>query len=149
MNTPRKELKELKELSGTLTYCVGKETKAVKTGILEFKEGVQSKIYDLKITSLRNDLPAAGSQYLQLQFSLPSEQILDVTFFEENGAIIPAKFSGSSSSQTSSSRSYTMKGEKFPKKGSVEFLIYDDMKFFTIPFSLKNVPLQLKPEEAK
>ena len=148
MNMPHNEIKELKELSGSVNYFVGKGQKTIDVGINEFKKDAKGNVYDIRIDSIQDNSFEKDLQFMHLSYSIPNDQILDATFYNESGKVFPAQECGSSNWEERYSRSYSSKG-KFPEKGSVKFTVYEDFKEYKIPFKMKNVPLQFQPEGTK
>lgn len=142
LKLPSAAAKGFKEVSGVLTYFVGGTTKEVDLGFDELKADAQGKGAEIK--KIEDSKWEEGSQDLDVRIEMPSDTIKSVVVKDASGAVLKTTEGGSWNSDRETTRILRLKG-KFPAKGKIVAIVYDDLKSFEIPFKIENVDLLGRP----
>jgi hypothetical protein len=131
---PPDKTKGLREVSGSLEFVSGDESKAktVDLGITEFKKGAKGKQYNVEITSVEG-----GN--VQFTIGLPEVNIRSVTFYGEDGKEI--KSTSSSRSMMDEETSFCYSFDNLPARGAVKVSVLEGLKKLEVPFAVKNIDL--------
>ena len=134
----------LKELSGELEYLLGGTAKTVDLGFDSLQAGSVGKQFDATIKSVKTSQWQKEKEGLELRIELPKHVIKSVTFYDATGAKLPAEKGSTSWSDENTTLEYTL-SSKWPAKGRVVLEMYDGMKKYKVPFSLKDISLTGQP----
>ncbi len=140
MKLPSKEVRTLKEVSGTLEYAVGDRTREVDLGFASLAAGAGGKEYGAKIEKIGKSEWQEGQETLELNLTIARETIESTVFYDTQGNKLDVDASGYMSSGRSTTLSFSKKG-KFPPDGRIALKVYEDLKTFEAPFKLENVPI--------
>ncbi len=142
LQLPSAAAKGLKEVSGVLTYLVGGKTKEVDLGFGELKPDAQGK--GASIGKIEDSKWEEGSQSLEVKIEMSSDKIHSIVVKDASGAALKTTDGGSWNSEDQTTRTLNLKG-KYPAKGKIVAIVYDDLKSYEIPFKIENVDLLGRP----
>lgn len=143
LSLPSAKAAGLKEVSGTLTYTVAGKTVDVDLGIGAFQKGAKGKLHDAVIEKIETNDDGAE---VTLKLSLSADVLDSVDFYDEKGVKLQSSRQGYSSSGDESMIEFSVKGA-LPKKGKIVAKLFDDLKTYEAPFTIKDVDLLGRPKK--
>ena len=133
MKLPEKDIKGIREVSGSVDYLVAGSVKEIDLGISEFTAGKEGKQLNSKIKSVQKNR-------LELKLNLSFSSIKQASFYDAEGSKIEVSQNGYFSSGSVTTITYEAK-QNFPEKGHIKVEYYDNLKKFTVPFEIKDITL--------
>ena len=141
---PDEKAKGLSELSGALECLKSTGTKDIDLGVMDFKNGSESKVPGFSIRTVKERYDKKGHE-ISLKVDLLRRSVKDVKFYREDGTEIDVSSAGRSSSLGRLLYiSFKTKGE-FPPRGRIVFEVLDGITKHRIPFKLTNISLLGRP----
>lgn len=141
---PDENAKGLSELSGALECLKSTGTKDIDLGVMDFKNGSESKVPGFSIRTVKERYDKKG-QEISLKVDLLRRSVKNVKFYREDGTEIDVSSAGRSSSLGRLLYiSFKTKGE-FPPRGRIVFEVLDGITKHRIPFKLTNISLLGRP----
>jgi hypothetical protein len=142
MQRPSDRAKGIREITGTIEYQTASEAKEVDLGITNFTQGAQGKL-GAHIESIGASW-AKDYTDMKLKLNIPKAKIASIKLYDENHTELFVTQSDISESPDAAMYSFSTSGE-FPKRGSVIVKVYDEVKIYSAPFSIKDVDLFGRP----
>jgi hypothetical protein len=142
---PGKDVKGLTEVSGSLEYVVGGKTKPVDIGLSEFKAGAKGKEFEAVIEKVENSEWNEGHQELSLKLALEATSVQSVKIYDDRGVELKTQPGGTMTMTGEVTMGFQLKG-KFPEKGKVVVVVFEDLKAYKVPFKLSNLDLLGRPK---
>jgi hypothetical protein len=144
LESPSAAVKGFQEIAGRLTYLVGEKTKKVDLGFESLAAGVAGKELGAIIKGIKPNQWEQGTVNLDLQLSARSDVVKAVEVFDATGQSLGAKLNGYSGFENRASFTVSLPATP-PKDGKIVVELYDEVKQFDAPFSLKNISLLGQP----
>ncbi len=141
---PGEKAKGFKEISGKLEYVVAGGSKEVDLGFTGYKAGAQGKAFKAAIKSIKESKWEKGHEVLALELQLASDALKSTRFLDGQGNPLNVSRQSTMSSGDTMVAQYDIEGQ-FPEKGRIVMEVFDALKRFEIPFSLKDVSLTGQP----
>jgi hypothetical protein len=138
---PGDNVKGLAELSGSFDFLKSTGAKEVDLGMMDFKDGSQSKVEGFSISSVKTNRWDKDNEYMQLKVDLLLGAFKGAKFYGENGEELKVSKAGTSSSMGRlMSIGFRTKGS-FPERGRIVLETLKDVSKHRIGFKLSNVSL--------
>lgn len=145
LEVPAENEAGFEEIAGTLICFNSGSEKIIDLGLMELKKGSRNDAENIAISSAGK----SWSDDYEIRFSLdmPEHVFKDIRLFTEDGRRIQTRLSSRSTSNDNIMQQGIATEEKLPEKARVEFVLYDNIQEYEIPFSLKNISILGKPLE--
>jgi hypothetical protein len=143
LKAPGPAARGLAEVSGVFSFQVGGKTKDVDLGLGAWTPGSKGQELGASIEEIEEQA-FDKSHVLGLKLLTARENVAGVDFFDEAGKKLDTRPSGYMSMGRSTTLQFSHKG-KFPAKGRIVVKLYDDLKTYEAPFTLKDLDLLGRP----
>jgi len=140
LKIPSVQAQSLEEVAGVLEYNVGTSVREVDLGIVSFKEGTEGTEYGAKITSIKESTWSKGRYQMELAVQLNRNTVKSIKLLDETGNPLELT-QGYSSFNDKTNYTFTLVQGAFPKSGRIIIEVYENLKTYELPFSLKNIAL--------
>ena len=138
---PDDNVKGLAEIAGSFDFLKSTGTKEVDLGMMDFKEGSQSKLGGFSILSVKTEDWDKDNQGMWLKVDLLRGAFKRAKFYGENGEELEVSSAGTSySGDRIKTIGFKTKGS-FPERGRIVFETLKDVSKHRIGFKLSNVSL--------
>ncbi len=138
---PGDNVKGLAELSGSFDFLKSTGTKEIDLGMMDFKDGAQSKVEGFTISSVKTNSWDKDNENMQLKVDLLRGAFKGAKFYGENGEELEVSKAGMSSSNGRlMSIGFKIKGS-FPEKGRIVLETLAGVSKHRIGFKLSNISL--------
>ena len=138
---PDDNVKGLAELSGSFGFLKSTGTKEVDLGMMDFKDGAQSKVEGFSISSVKTNDWDKDNEKMTLRVDLLRGAFKGAKFYGENGEELEvSKGSKSFSNDRLMSIHFKIKGS-FPERGRIVLETLTDVSKHRIGFKLSNISL--------
>lgn len=146
LESPSDGAKGFKEIAGRLTYLVGDETKKVDLGFETLAGGVAGKELGASIKSIKPSQWQKGSTDIELNLATSADSVKEVDVLDATGQLLEAKMTGRATfgSRNQTTLTILVTGD-VPATGKIVVEVYEELKKFDAPFSLKNISLLGQP----
>ena len=138
---PDDSARGITEVTGSLDFLKSTGTKEIDLGMMDFKEGSQSKVEGFSIISVKTNSWDKDNEYMQLKVDLLLGAFKGAKFYGENGEELEVSQAGTSySGDRIMNMGFRTKGS-FPERGLIVFETLKDVSKHRIGFKLSNVSL--------
>jgi hypothetical protein len=131
------------EIAGTIICFKSGSEKIVDLGVMELKEGSRNEAENISIGSA--GVFWSNQSKVEFKINMPEHVFKDIRLFTEDGRQIETRLYSSGTSNGMLIHQGISTEEPLPEKARVEFILYDNIQEYEIPFSLKNISLLGKP----
>jgi len=140
LRSPGKEVKSIREISGTVQYTVSEGTKEVDLGFASLKSGESGKELNAKIIEIKDGWNKDGTKNIEIELAVGKGEIKDLVMLE--GAKRTVLASRGYSSFGSGTNTFTFEAEGgVPENAKLIAVLYDGIQTYDVPFKLENISL--------
>lgn len=143
LEVPAENKTGFEEIAGTLFCFKSENEKIVDLGLMELKTGSRNETENISISRVSKSW--SNENQIEFKLELPEHVFKDIRIFTEDGRRIETRLYSSSTSNGNLMQQGIATEEQLPEKACVEFVLYDNIQEYEIPFSLKNISLLGKP----
>lgn len=143
LEVPAENETGFEEIAGTLFCFKSENEKIVDLGLMELKTGSRNETENISISRVSKSW--SNENQIEFKLELPEHVFKDIRIFTEDGRRIETRLYSSSTSNGNLMQQGIATEEQLPEKACVEFVLYDNIQEYEIPFSLKNISLLGKP----
>jgi hypothetical protein len=133
-----------REIAGYIAYLVGGQTRKVDAGFAELAVGARGKELGATVKSLKAGSGTRSAFALELQLNVRRDLVKAVEVLDASGQSCGATIGGHSGSDTLTTLTLNLAAD-VPKDGRIVVELFDDLKRFEAPFSLRDITLLGEP----
>lgn len=137
---PKSRMKAFKEITGNIQYTVSSGVKEVGLGMDTLKVGGKGSELGAEITEIKDGWNKDEAKVMQIKLSLEPDVVKSLVLVDGSKRIELEKRGHSSFGNESTTFDFESE-DGFPEAGRLLVVVYDGVKAFDVPFSLKDVSL--------
>lgn len=140
LSAPGKQVKSIKEVSGTIQYKVSSGVKEVELGFPALKSGEKGKELSAEITEIKEGWQKGDSKEMEIKLAIELDAIKEMVLTDGAKRAVLEKRGHSYSSGGPTTLTYYSK-TGIPEGAKLTAVLHDGVKTFDIPFQLENLSL--------
>ncbi|TET35052.1 MAG: hypothetical protein E3J72_13025 [Planctomycetota bacterium] len=144
LELPPADVKGFQEIAGVIEYFQSAGARKTDLGITSFAKGAKGKEFSAKIKEIKESEWEKGTMEVTVELKINLDSVKGAIFLNDKGNELENKKTGHMSFGNQTEITFSVKGP-LPKSGKIILEVFDKMKKFKKPFSVKNIDLMGNP----